>query len=190
MIDTRDALRAITSDLRKENALEKKVHFVFQIPPNLLETMSDGWTPLTQPPSTYLPPTSADFYVKTLPGLSPNSPLTLFSGLLSATTSQTTPASSVDSDAQLYFLLAANRHIPVRPRLLIWLQGGSSSFPHRSLGLLGHVVWVLMRLLDRSWMLCFARRFHRERSTSSRERYAAVLPHFGVVGYSNLHSND
>lgn len=64
---------------------------------------------------------AASFYVKHLPGLSPTSTLALYAGNLpGATTSN--PPSPEDSDASLYFLLAVNRHIPKRQRLVIWVS--------------------------------------------------------------------
>ncbi|GAA5908210.1 uncharacterized protein JCM6883_004309 [Sporobolomyces salmoneus] len=59
-------------------------------------------------------PTASDLYVSSLPGLE-TLKTTLFAGNL--------PVSS-DSDAHLYFLLARNKHIPNRQRLVIWLNGG------------------------------------------------------------------
>lgn len=68
-------------------------------------------------------PTSADFYVESLPGLPSTSTLSLYSGLLPATT---TTRSSVDeeSDPTLYFFLSSSRHIARRPKLLIFFSGG------------------------------------------------------------------
>ncbi|KAM0755570.1 alpha/beta-hydrolase [Meredithblackwellia eburnea MCA 4105] len=63
-------------------------------------------------------PTAASFYVPHLPGLSGESRLSLYAGNLPST------SESSQSDAHLYFLLAMNRHIPHRQRLLIWLNGG------------------------------------------------------------------
>ncbi|GAA5834413.1 hypothetical protein JCM9279_004309 [Rhodotorula babjevae] len=67
--------------------------------------------------STSLPRASS-FFVPHLPGLPPGARLPLFAGLLPST-----PPTST-SDAQLYFLLARNKHIPKRERLVIWLNGG------------------------------------------------------------------
>ncbi|GAA5914223.1 hypothetical protein JCM8208_001524 [Rhodotorula glutinis] len=63
-------------------------------------------------------PTASDLFVPHLPGLPRGAQLSLFAGLLPSTP----PPSS--SDAQLYFLLARNKHIPKRERLVIWLNGG------------------------------------------------------------------
>ncbi|GAA5988553.1 hypothetical protein JCM5350_004451 [Sporobolomyces pararoseus] len=62
-------------------------------------------------------PTASDLFVQSLPGL--GVPKTaLFAGNLPASK----PLSN--SDAHLYFLLARNKHIPNRQRLVIWLNGG------------------------------------------------------------------
>lgn len=53
----------------------------------------------------------------------PDARLSLFAGNLPAT-SPTAAPSAADSDAHLYFLLARNRHIPKRERLVLWLNGG------------------------------------------------------------------
>ncbi|KAK4058022.1 Cell death protease [Microbotryomycetes sp. JL221] len=66
-------------------------------------------------------PSQAALYVDTLPGLDQSSRLALFAGNLPATTSD---ALGDDSDAHLYFLLARQRHIPKRQRLLLWFNGG------------------------------------------------------------------
>ncbi|GAA6058715.1 hypothetical protein JCM10212_003403 [Sporobolomyces blumeae] len=62
-------------------------------------------------------PSSSDLWVQTLPGLD-SLKTTLFAGNLPAA-----PPSS-DTDAHLYFLLARNKHIPNRQRLVIWFNGG------------------------------------------------------------------
>jgi len=69
------------------------------------------------PPST--PKTAADYYVKSIPGLDPPTKLSIYAGHI-ASTLQSHPPQPFDSDASLYFLLAKNRHIPKRERLLIW----------------------------------------------------------------------
>ncbi|GAA5922521.1 uncharacterized protein JCM15063_003331 [Sporobolomyces koalae] len=61
-------------------------------------------------------PTSSDLYVPSLPGLG-SLRTTLFAGNLPAATPGV-------SDAHLYFLLARNKHIPNRQRLVIWFNGG------------------------------------------------------------------
>ncbi|GAA5926332.1 hypothetical protein JCM3775_000987 [Rhodotorula graminis] len=63
-------------------------------------------------------PTASDLFVPRLPGLPPGAQLPLFAGLLPSAPPPST------SDAQLYFLLARNKHIPKRERLVIWLNGG------------------------------------------------------------------
>lgn len=82
-------------------------------------------------------PTASDLWVSSLPGLrasrrgrdcvrpeltalytASDARLSLFAGHLPSTA----PHSS--SDAHLYFLLARNKHIPKRERLVIWLNGG------------------------------------------------------------------
>lgn len=68
-------------------------------------------------------PAAADLFVRDLPGLQLNEsssswtarkPPALYGGNLPSVASTST------SDAHLYFLLATNRHIPRRQRLLIW----------------------------------------------------------------------
>ena len=66
-------------------------------------------------------PTSADFYIKDLPGLSPSSKLRLYAGHLPAYDVSDT---SVDEDPTLFFLLARAKHIPDKPRLVQWYNGG------------------------------------------------------------------
>lgn len=51
------------------------------------------------------PPTAADFYVHSLPGMPPSSRLQLYSGLLPSS-EVSSPPSAADSDAHLYFLLS------------------------------------------------------------------------------------
>ncbi|GAA6047194.1 hypothetical protein JCM3770_006945 [Rhodotorula araucariae] len=63
-------------------------------------------------------PSASDLWVERLPGLSDNARLSLFAGNLPSA-----PPPSL-SDAHLYFLLARNKHIPKRERLVIWLNGG------------------------------------------------------------------
>lgn len=65
------------------------------------------------------PQTAADYYVRDIPGLSPPSKLSIYAGHIQSTL-QSHPPQAFDSDASLYFLLAKNRHIPKRERLLIW----------------------------------------------------------------------
>lgn len=83
--------------------------------------MSDPTSP--RPRQTPAPPTQASFYVSSLPGLPPQSHLSLYAGTLPATT-RSYPINPDESDASLYFFLAKHRHIPKRERLLIWLNGG------------------------------------------------------------------
>ncbi|TNY19757.1 Alpha/Beta hydrolase protein [Rhodotorula diobovata] len=64
-------------------------------------------------------PAASDLFVPRLPGLPDGAQLSLFGGLLPST-----PPTSLTSDAQHYFLLARNKHIPKRERLVIWLNGG------------------------------------------------------------------
>lgn len=51
------------------------------------------------------------------------SKLALFAGNLPSSTTADRPR-PFDSDAHLYFLLARQKHIPKRQRLLLWLNGG------------------------------------------------------------------
>ncbi|BGP44767.1 Cell death protease [Rhodotorula kratochvilovae] len=63
-------------------------------------------------------PTASDLWVERLPGLPDAARLSLFAGNLPSAPPPST------SDAHLYFLLARNKHIPKRERLVIWLNGG------------------------------------------------------------------
>ncbi|KWU46624.1 alpha/beta-hydrolase, partial [Rhodotorula sp. JG-1b] len=69
-------------------------------------------------------PSAADLYVDKLPGLPPDARLQLFAGNIPAASSSPTAPVASDSDAHLYFLLARNKHIPQRERLVLWLNGG------------------------------------------------------------------
>ncbi|TKA55376.1 hypothetical protein B0A53_02300 [Rhodotorula sp. CCFEE 5036] len=69
-------------------------------------------------------PSAADLYVDKLPGLPPDARLQLFAGNIPAASSSPTAPVASDSDAHLYFLLARNKHIPKRERLVLWLNGG------------------------------------------------------------------
>lgn len=77
-----------------------------------------------QLPDDPILPTASDLYVRSLPGLPPTSRLSLYAGNLPSTPPSASSATADSSDAHLYFLLAANKHIPNRHRLLIWLNGG------------------------------------------------------------------
>ncbi|KAM0793260.1 hypothetical protein ACM66B_000722 [Microbotryomycetes sp. NB124-2] len=68
-------------------------------------------------------PSQASFYVSNLPGLDQSSNLALFAGHLPSTRNNAATLAQ-DSDAHLYFLLARQRHIPKRQRLLLWFNGG------------------------------------------------------------------
>lgn len=84
--------------------------------------------------SKYIPPTSASFYIPSLPGLAKESTLTLYGGHLPSTVTSATPndevAQETDSsaegggDAHLFFFLAKAKHIADREKLVIWLNGG------------------------------------------------------------------
>lgn len=65
------------------------------------------------------PKTAADYYVRSLPLLDQPSKLSLYAGHVPSTITSN-PPQPFDSDAELYFVLARNRHIPKRERLLIW----------------------------------------------------------------------
>ncbi len=78
---------------------------------------STSTTTAPAPPPT--PKTAADYYVSSIPGLDPPTRLSIYAGHI-ASTLQSHPPQAFDSDASLYFLLAKNRHIPKRERLLIW----------------------------------------------------------------------
>ncbi|BGO96609.1 Cell death protease [Rhodotorula toruloides] len=69
-------------------------------------------------------PTASDFWIDSLPGFHGDFRLSLYGGNLPSATHTTPPAPAADSDAHLYFLLARNKHIPKRERLVIWLNGG------------------------------------------------------------------
>lgn len=64
--------------------------------------------------------TAASFFVPRLLGLPRNSTLTLFSGLIPSSP----PNAPTPTDAHLFFVLARNRHIADRERLIIWFNGG------------------------------------------------------------------
>ena len=61
---------------------------------------------------------AADFYIPTLPGLPADSTLSLFGGHIPTSPPNVSPP----SDAHLFFLLARNRHIADRERLIIWVR--------------------------------------------------------------------
>jgi len=65
-------------------------------------------------------PSASDLWVQSLPGLD-KLRTTLFAGNLPSAL----PTDA--SDAHLYFLLARNKHIPNRQRLVIWFNGGPVS---------------------------------------------------------------
>ncbi|GAA5980646.1 hypothetical protein JCM10908_001720 [Rhodotorula pacifica] len=69
-------------------------------------------------------PSAADLYVDSLPGLPSDARLQLFAGNIPATSPNAAASTASDTDAHLYFLLARNRHIPKRERLVLWLNGG------------------------------------------------------------------
>ncbi|KAI5477048.1 carboxypeptidase D [Pseudohyphozyma bogoriensis] len=69
-------------------------------------------------------PSAAELYVSRLPGLDDESTSSLYAGNLPSTVPSNPPNPETDSDAHLYFLLATNKHIPHRERLVIWLNGG------------------------------------------------------------------
>lgn len=82
------------------------------------------------------PPTAASFYMSSLPGLDPESSLTLYGGHLPSTVTSDTPADDVakqqsgdadgGGDAHLFFFLAKAKHIAEREKLVIWLNGGKA----------------------------------------------------------------
>lgn len=86
--------------------------------------------------SKWIPPTSASFYIPSLPGLDPDSSLTLYGGHLPSTVTSDTPASEVTQqqsseadgggDAHLFFFLAKAKHIAEREKLVVWLNGGEA----------------------------------------------------------------
>ena len=59
-----------------------------------------------------------------MPPAAPDARLQLFAGNIPAASSSPTAPVASDSDAHLYFLLARNKHIPKRERLVLWLNGG------------------------------------------------------------------
>jgi hypothetical protein len=86
--------------------------------------------------SKYTPPTSASFYIPSLPGLAKESTLTLYGGHLPSTVTSATPGDEVEhetdssaeggGDAHLFFFLAKAKHIADREKLVIWLNGGEA----------------------------------------------------------------
>lgn len=66
------------------------------------------------------PLSAAQFFIEHLPGAPEGSREKLYGGHLEASDA----ATKASSDAYLFFLLATNRHIADRPRLVIWLNGG------------------------------------------------------------------
>ncbi|GAA6021357.1 hypothetical protein JCM11491_004759 [Sporobolomyces phaffii] len=78
------------------------------------QVRSPGGKRRRSPVSSRLP-TASDLFVESLPD---SLRTTLFAGNLPSA------APSTNSDAHLYFLLAKNKHIPNRQRLVIWLNGG------------------------------------------------------------------
>lgn len=84
--------------------------------------------------SKWTPPTAASFYIPSLPGLDPESSLTLYGGHLPSTVTSDTPADEVATqqssetdgggDSHLFFFLAKAKHIAEREKLVIWLNGG------------------------------------------------------------------
>ena len=86
--------------------------------------------------SKWTPPTSASFYIPSLPGLDPESSLTLYGGHLPSTVTSDTPAAEVaqqqsgeatgGGDAHLFFFLAKAKHIAAREKLVVWLNGGEA----------------------------------------------------------------
>ncbi|GAA5887520.1 hypothetical protein JCM5296_002604 [Sporobolomyces johnsonii] len=90
-------------------------------PPGLDSAALEGRAPAKRQRTAALP-SASDLWVGSLPGLD-DTRTSLFAGNLPATLPSTVPLSR-DSDAHLYFLLARNKHIPNRQRLVIWLNGG------------------------------------------------------------------
>ena len=64
---------------------------------------------------------SADYYIPELPGAPKGTREKLYGGHIEASNA----AIKASSDAYLFFLLATNRHIADKPRLVIWLNGMS-----------------------------------------------------------------
>lgn len=74
------------------------------------------------PEQGYEPPTAASFYIPSLPGLSPDSTLTLYGGHLPSTDLDSDPEGL--NDAHLFFFLAKAKHVDSRQKLVLWLNGG------------------------------------------------------------------
>lgn len=106
---------------------------------NLRATSSSSSTSSTSsssssPPIVYIPPSASSFYIPTLPGLDPDSTLTLFGGHLPSTitsstsgntnTAGTGASSSTSDNAHLFFFLARAKHIAEKEKLVLWLNGG------------------------------------------------------------------
>ncbi|GAA5876309.1 hypothetical protein JCM3774_003719 [Rhodotorula dairenensis] len=97
----------------------------------LARSGSASYTALDRPPPAKRQrtrtdlPSAADLYVDHLPGLASDARLQLFAGNVPASSPRTAaPVADNESDAHLYFLLARNKHIPKRERLVLWLNGG------------------------------------------------------------------
>ena len=88
-------------------------------PPPEIPSQAPPRTPRKRQKTSVLP-SASDLWVQSLPGLD-ELRTTLFAGNLPSAL----PAD--DSDAHLYFLLARNKHIPNRQRLVIWFNGGPVS---------------------------------------------------------------
>ena len=98
----------------------------------------------------YKPPPAAAFWIPQLPGLSPESTLTLYAGHLPSTVSsgdiaidaggqnangqayQPSGDGSTDGNPHLFFFMAKARHIAEREKLLLWFNGGQSGPGERS----------------------------------------------------------